>query len=141
MTDIDTSILDELSRRNRRRALVERGRSVGVRVSSPPRPLGRRKPKPRAKTRETFEQRQARTAAARAARQAKVESNRERELDELAEALLTIVTRLHAEGYRVAEPDVVQRLRYLSDNLPTDEDAAICREAADEIERLRREAA
>ena len=133
MAEVDTSILDELRGRNRRAALRERGARTGrVKVSAPS-PLRRRQSKPRV---ETLEQRQARTAAARAARAAKAESEREAELDLIADALLSICARLNEEGYTAGRVDIVKRLR--------DEEnyggMELRLEAADEIERLRRDA-
>ena len=142
MAEVDTSILDELRGRNRRAALRERGARTGrVKVSAPS-PLRRRQSKPRV---ETLEQRQARTAAARAARAAKAESEREAELDLIADALLSICTRLNDEGYTAApqQDDIVERLRRYFPP-PTQRTIAVevrlLQEAADEIERLRRDA-
>lgn len=99
MTDVDTSILDELKGRQRRAALRQRGAASG-RVKTPMKASApRRKPKPR---KETPEQRRARTAAAREARAANAETRREEELDTIADALLSICSRLEDEGYTAA---------------------------------------
>lgn len=92
MTEVDTSILDELRGRQRRAALRERGASTGRVVTSAPRPLGRRRPKPRVRPKAKGPGINSQTAKANA--RASIEARRQREGDVIADALLAICTRL-----------------------------------------------
>lgn len=95
MSDVDASILDELRGRQRRAALRQRGASTGRVVTSAPRPLGRRRPKPRVKPKAKGPGINSQTAKANA--KASIEARKQREGDVIADALLGICTRLAQE--------------------------------------------
>lgn len=92
MTDADTSILDELARRNRRAALQQRGAATRRVQVSTPRPLGRRRPKPRVRPR--VQGPGTNSPQAKANARTSIEARRQREGDEMCEAVLGILQRL-----------------------------------------------
>lgn len=95
MTETDTSILDELRQRNRRTTLRQRGQATGRVQVSTPRPLGRRKPKPRVYTPRGPDMRN--SAEAKAKAKETIEARREREGDEMCEAVLAVLQRLASD--------------------------------------------